>query len=101
MTQSKIVFTLTASPHIGDERVFRNSIELMVEDGVGGASFTPADIGRTQAVLQGGIIADRRLVTARGLAEYLADTLASKEGIRLALGVELGDRSVGERLRAA
>jgi hypothetical protein len=89
VTQNKIVFTLTASPHGGDEQVFRNSIGLVVENGVGAASFTPVEIGSTQAVLQGEIIADLRLVTERGLAEYLEDTLASKESIHLDLSLAL------------
>lgn len=101
MTQSKIVFTMTVSPREGDEQVFRNSVGLVAENGVGGASFMPVEIGSTQAVLQGEIFADRRLVTDRGLAEYLEDTLASKESIHLDLSVVLGERSLGERLRAA
>ncbi|WP_169304079.1 hypothetical protein [Arthrobacter sp. CAU 1506] len=39
MTQDKIAFTVTASPRDGGEKVFRNSIQIMVENGVGGASF--------------------------------------------------------------
>jgi hypothetical protein len=101
VTQNKIVFTMTASPHKGGEQVFHNSIELVVENGVGGASFIPLEVGGTQAVLQGEIIADRRLVTDRALAEYLEDTLASKESIHLDLSVVLGERSLGECLRAA
>jgi len=89
VTQDHIVFTLTASPHEGGEQVFRDSIDLVVEHGVGGAIFTPVEIGSTQAVLQGEIIADLRLVTERGLAEYLEDTLASKESIHLDLTLQL------------
>jgi hypothetical protein len=90
VTQNKIVFTVTASPQEGDEEVFRNSIGLIVENGVGSASFIPIEIGRSQAVLQGEIIADLRLVTERGLAEYLEDTLASKESIHLDLSLAMG-----------
>jgi len=89
VTQNKIVFTVNVLPREGSEQLFRNSIEKMVENGVGGASFAPVEIGRTQAVLQGEIIADLRLVTERGLAEYLEDTLASKESIHLDLSLTL------------
>ncbi|UNK46280.1 hypothetical protein [Arthrobacter sulfonylureivorans] len=72
MTQNKIVFTMTASPHKGGEQVFHNSIELVVENGVGGASFIPLEVGGTQAVLQGEIIADRRLDNMNGTGDWLA-----------------------------
>lgn len=89
VTQDKIVFTVTASPRDGGGQVFRSSIQMMVENGVGGASFIPLHIGSRQAVLRGEMIADLRLVTERGLAEYLEDTLASKESIHLDLALEL------------
>ena len=96
MKQNKIVFTVTASAREGGDQVFRNSIKMMVENGVGGASFLPVEIGNMRAVLQGEMIADLRLVTERGLAEYLEDTLASKESIHLDLALELeaNDRSL-------
>lgn len=101
VTQDKIVFTVTASPRDDGGQVFRSSIQMMVENGVGGASFIPLQIGSRQAVLQGEMVADPRLVTERGLAEYLEDTSASKEGIHLALDVELGEHFFGWRPRAA
>ena len=98
---NKITFMMTATPAVGGERLFQASIEGVVENGAGGASFTAVGIDDTRAVLQGEIVGDARLVTARGLAEYLEDTLASKAGIQLRLDVELAARSRAERFRAA
>jgi hypothetical protein len=92
--QSKIIFTMTASPREGGERIFRDSIQQILDNGAGGATFSAVDIASSAAVLRGETTGDPRLVTGRSLAEYLADTLASKEAIHLDLDVRIEARGL-------
>ncbi|MFD1212930.1 hypothetical protein ACFQ36_12865 [Arthrobacter sp. GCM10027362] len=94
MRQSNIIFTMTATPREGGERIFRNSIGRIAADGAGGATFGTVELADSAAVLRGEIVADPRLVTNRSLAEYLEDTLASKEDIHLDLDVRIQARSL-------
>lgn len=78
-----INFTMAAEYRQGDEQDFRDVIDWILANGVGGASFEAAEVTGSIAYLQGSIVGDRRLVAEAGLAEYLADVLDRKEGIHL------------------
>ena len=94
MWKDRILFTLTATPRDGGEQIFRSSVEQIVGNGAGAASFSAVEIAGSTAVLQGEMAGDRRMVTERGLAEYLEDVLASKEAIYLDLDVRIEARSL-------
>ena len=89
MSAEKLVFTATVTPATGGEWIFRNSIDHMMKNGVGSAHFIPLEVAEDRALLRGEIITDPRLVTERGLKEYLTDILAAKQGIFLDLEVRL------------
>jgi hypothetical protein len=84
-----INFTMAAEGRQGDEQAFREFVDWILANGVGGASFEAAEVTGSVAYLHGSIVGDRRLVAESGLAEYLADVLARKEGIHLDIGIHL------------
>jgi hypothetical protein len=94
MWKDRIIFTLTAAPRDGGEQIFRSSVEQIMGNGAGAASFSSIEIAESAAVLRGEIAGDRRMVTERGLAEYLEDILASKEAIHLDLDVRIEARGL-------
>ncbi|AUI50095.1 hypothetical protein [Arthrobacter crystallopoietes] len=93
-----INFTLTAECRQGDEQTFRDVIDWILANGVGGASFEAAEVTGGVAYLHGSIVGDRRLVAESGLAEYLSDVLARKEGIHVDISVHIA--SPGRQLPA-
>lgn len=84
-----INFTMVAESRQRDEHAFRDIIARIIANGAGGASFEAAEINGGAAYLQGTMVGDPRLVAEAGLAEYLADVLARKEGIHLNITVHL------------
>jgi hypothetical protein len=89
MTQDAIIFTMTAVPRPGGEQSFRSHIDQIVANGAGAAVFSIVDIGNGSATLRGEVNHDPRTVTSEALEEYLEDVLASREGIRLNLSVNI------------
>lgn len=94
MWKDRIFFTLIATPRDGGEQIFRSSAEQIVGNGAGAASFSFVEISDSTAELRREIVGDRRMVTERGLAEYLEDLLASKEAIHLDLDVRIEARGL-------
>jgi hypothetical protein len=89
MTQDAINFTMTAEPRRGSEQSFRSHIDQIVANGAGAAVFSLVDLGNGSVTLRGEMVHDRRTMSSEALEEYLEDVLASREGIRLNLSVNI------------